>query len=218
MRLSIRRTAGLLAGLTAGLLACATPGPTDTVGAYREAVASKDAAALWALTDHRGRARHQVADLAAAMAADPADLAALQAALATPSDAWQVTAVVAMPGGRQMLLALEGGAWRVASGGVTPATLDTPAGALAAFFAAVADRDWRRVRQVIPARHADRLAGDAALAAHLEAMADRIEAAKLGVGSGAVSIDGDRAVLSWGKGKLVRFEREAGRWTIVDLE
>ncbi len=192
--------------------ACATPGPADVAARYDDAMRRGDGDALWQLSDHRTQARltpDQLRD--AASRADE-----LSGALATPRDSWRVTASVSLPHGRSVALVEEGGEWRVVDG-VAPPADDTPSGALAAFFAAVSQKNWPAVRRRIPRRFAGRFADDAALAAHVEAMAARIDAARAGV-EGEATIDGSKASLRWADHRAVRLEREDGRWVIVDLE
>jgi hypothetical protein len=189
--------------------ACSTPGPEDTLDAYRRAVAAEDWATVHRLSD---RATREAAS-AEALAERGADAPELGVPV-------QRRHVVVLEDGREVVLVEEDGGWRVASGGVEALRSDTPAAALKTLWWALDHARWDVVRRVLPKAAAQRLATDAALAAHVEAVKPRLSAAREALGEAvpAARVEGETAVLAYAEHRAVRFVREDGRWRIVDVE
>lgn len=201
-------------GLGFLLAACATPGPEPVLEDFREAIArgeSNTALALSELPPEREAA------LRSAMA-DPRWLADSQDRLAG-SLGVRLYAEVSTPRGERLRLAQTAEGWRIVD--VDLLLEDTPERALATFFAAFEARDWPALRPLIPAEAQGALAEESQLAAHLLALVERVHRAQVALEAGPrspVVITGDRAHLDYGPGRSVRFQRENGRWRILDLE
>ncbi len=206
------RAAGLLLACAGG---CATSGPTETLDAYRRALESEDAASAHALESARRRGQRDEAALRRALATPRAAglIDALQA-----GDAAQVTAQIALPSGARVQLVLEPEGWRIDRGGLDPDDASTPEAALRLLLRAVDDEDWVGVRALIPAAFAARLADDAALRLHLEAVAPRIDSARGGLEGARWTVEADRAEAEWDDGRLARMVREGEQWKVLDLE
>lgn len=207
------RAARLLLALAAA--GCAAPGPTETLDAYRRALESGDAEAAHALESARRRGLRDGAALRRALATPRAAglIEALRDAAATG-----VTAELRLPSGARVGLVLEPEGWRVDRGGLDPDDASTPEAALRLLLRAVDDEDWGAVRSLIPAAFAARLADDAALRLHLEAVAPRIDSARGGLEGARWTIEADRAEAEWGDGRLARMVREGEQWKVLDLE
>ncbi len=207
------------AGLLVLAAACATPGPEDTLEAYRRAVEAKDWAKVHALSDRATRTALGPDAIAAEAARDPDGPDAVARGLA-PGAPREATHTVVLEGGRRVVLVEEDGAWRVARGGFVVARTDTPEAALETLSWALDRERWDVVRQVLPKAAAERLATDAALIAHVEAVRPRIEAAReaLRAETPPAVVEGDEARIVYGAHRSVSFRREDGRWRIVDVE
>lgn len=214
----VKHCAGLCTFL-ALFAGCATsPGPRDTLTAYRDALAKKDAAAIAKLESSSLRARHDAAALQAALQSQ-AEVSALLADLAAP--VMVESAELTLKSGRRVRLVREDGAWRVVEGGIDRWLPETPGGALAAFFSAVDARRLDEVRRFIPDEGQANLADDAALLRHLEAQKERIAAARAGLeplGDRSAIVSGDEAIIRYAPGKAARLVRQSGVWRIADLE
>ncbi|MEQ9498399.1 MAG: hypothetical protein RIT81_16110 [Deltaproteobacteria bacterium] len=189
--------------------ACSTPGPEDTLDAYRRAVAAED----WATV-------HRLSDRATREAASPDALAERGAEAPELGRPVARRHVVVLEDGREVVLVEEDGGWRVASGGIDALRSDTPAAALKTLWWALDHGRWDVVRRVLPRAAAQRLATDVALAAHVEAVRPRLSAAREALGEvvPAARVEGETAVLVYAEHRAVRFVREDGRWRIVDVE
>lgn len=200
---------------------CVPPGPKETLDRYREALARGDVDAVWSLSDSAFRNAHAKEELRSALASDPGAFAKAEERLKGSGEGVRQSAEIALSGGDRALLVREDQEWRIAEGGFEPASFDTPEHALFAFFDAVRVGRWPVVRKAIPERHASKFGSDEVLRAHVAAMRARIERARAAVGpspSGRAEIDGTKAVLTYGEGRRVTFEREGGVWRILDLE
>lgn len=193
-------------------IACAPRGPKDALDEYRAAVLRKDAAAVRAMSDASYRAAFDEAAVLASLDAAP------PLGTVTSSGA---RASFRLESGERIELVLEEGAWKIASGGVTPARYDTPEGALETFFRAALAGRLDDVRPAIPRRFLEAMPTDEALEKHIAASADRIARARARIGPiapGRAAIHGRTADLTYGPGLAVTFELEDARWVIVDLE
>jgi hypothetical protein len=194
------------------LAACTPRPPQDALEAYRRAVAAKDARAVLDMSDASFRAAFDEAAVQEALSESTA---------VPPAKSQEERAIFVLENGETIELVLESNVWKVASGGIVPARFDTPEGALHTFFRAVHAGKLDLVRQTIPKRFRDQLTTDEALEKHIAAMADRIARARARIGpfgAGRAVIEGERAVLTYGAGLSVTFEREGSAWVIVDLE
>jgi hypothetical protein len=203
-------------GLLSLLVACATPGPEPepVLDAFKAAVARGDLNAALALSDLPPERK---AALGVAMA-DPGWLQGAEARLAGPL-AVRRYAEVNTPRGERLRLAQTPEGWRIVD--LDLLLEDTPERALATFFAAFEAHDWPALRPLIPTAAGEALAEESQLAAHLLALVERVRRAQAALQSGPRSpavITGDRAHLDYGPGRSVRFQRENGRWRILDLE
>jgi hypothetical protein len=193
-------------------VACAPRGPEKTLDEYREAVRNKDARAVHALSDESFRAAFDEAAVEAELSSAPV-LGAVRGK--------DERAIYVLEDGSTIELVLEQGAWKVASGGVSPGRFDTPERALETFFRAALGGKLSLVRRAIPERDRGGLATDEALAKHLADNSDRIARAREKIGGlkeRRAQVRGERAELSYGPGLSVTFEKEGEGWVIVDLE
>jgi hypothetical protein len=203
------------------LAACSDRGPKDALDRYREALERKDARAMLALSERSLRESMTEEELRAYLDAQTTVLSGIAGDLAGPPTRLRRSAEVILKSGRRIVLVEEDGAWRIAEGAVELARFDTPEHALTTFFAATLARRWATVRRAIPKRFVDALSSDDALAKHVEAMRPRIDRARVEIGvamGGRVELRGERALLAYGEGKKVTFEREDGAWKVLDLE
>lgn len=206
-------------GVLALATACATSGPEDTLEAYRRAVEAGDWAAVHRLSDRATRTAVGPEALAAEATRDPEGPAALARGLA-PGAPREATHEVVLADGRRIVLVQEDGGWRVARGGFALARTDTPEATLETLWWAVDRARWDVLRQLLPNAEAGRLTTDAALAAHVESVRPRLEAARQALSAEVppARIEGDTATIVYGEHRSVRFRREDGRWRILDVE
>ena len=193
------------------LIACSTPGPEQTLEAYQDAVRTKDWSRAHALSDQTTRSLVSPDELGEAVESGGV------------VDATQHVGerhVFELADGRRVVLVREKEGWRVESGAVEIARTDTPEAALRTLFLAVEQGRLDVIRSVIPTRHLDAFADDAALRAHVERVAPRIRAAAEALTGGVAKaqIDGDTARLTYAEGKTVSFELERGTWRVLDIE
>jgi hypothetical protein len=194
------------------LAGCSTPGPERALDDYARAVREKDWARVHELSDRLTRSLLSPEELGAAIEGG-AKLPAAQEYVGQRH-------VFELEDGGQVVLVREEDGWRVERGGVALARTETPEDALRTLFLGVAHGRLDIVRAVIPSRHIQAFSDDAALRAHLDAIAPRVRAAAEALGEGArrAVVDGDGAKLTYAAGKTVVFERERGAWRILDIE
>jgi hypothetical protein len=205
----------------AAFLGCSDHGPRPVLDAYREALAKKDAARIRGLSDRAFKDAMSEDELRVYLDSDPGAADRLGRDLRSKESEPFESADITLDNGKRIHFVKEGGAWRLAEGGLEAARFDTPEHALSTFFAAADAGRWRMIRAAIPKRFQDALASDDALSHHIAAMQKRIERARSELGAlnpGRAEVRGDKAVLAYGKGKRVTFEREDGAWRILDLE
>lgn len=204
----------LRVGLCFLMSACATPGPEPVLEDFRAAITRGDANQALALSELPPERRDS---LRGAMA-DPRWREDVQRRLAEPLGV-KLYAEVTTSKGERLRLAQAAEGWRIVD--VDLLLEDTPERALATFFAAFEARDWPALRPLIPAESQGALAEESQLAAHLLALVERVRRAQAALNAGPrspVVITADRAHLDYGPGRSVRFQRENGRWRILDLE
>lgn len=197
--------------LFVSLAACTTPGPERTLEAYQEAVRNKDWARVHELSDQTTRS---------ILSPDELGEAIESGGVVDATTHVGQRHVFELADGRRVVLVQEKDGWRIERGAVTIARTDTPEAALRTLFLAVEQGRLDVIRSVIPTRHLEALADDAALRAHVERVAPRIRAAAEALASGAskAQIDGDAARITYAEGKTVVFERERGTWRVLDIE
>lgn len=185
-------------------------GPEQTVHAYGEALARRDADATLALelvTAHRGRdARTQ----SAAFDSASEELAGLGAAL-TALDPARVLARARIPlrSGEVALLArAPDGSWRIEGGPALAPALASPEDAIAALRSALMRRDLRAIEEVLAQR--TRASWEAEVARVIEETEDP-EALR-------IEIEGDRARVITPDGAIVELAREADEWRVLDVQ
>lgn len=217
----LARSGALGAALLASTLAgcAAPPGPAAAVAAYREAVARGDAEAVLRWSDAATRAAVKAEEVETQLAGDAAGAASTAEALGRP--VVREATELELEGGRRVGLVREADGWRVATGGLGLDRNDTPENALGTFLRAVTAKRLALVRRLIPEAARERFTSDAALAAHLEAVAPRIEAARrrhADAPSQAAEILGEEAHLEYPDGTKITFLLGPAGWTILDLE
>lgn len=203
--------------MLAALAGCASD-PKEALDAYVQALRARDAERLWLLSDDAFRRTHDREALEAHLREHPEEAEQLVRAI---EGAGAVRATVELADGRRLHLVREGGAWRVAFGGLEPFSAETPEAALWTFFRAAESGRLDALRTVIPEALLASFADDAALSAHLSAVRPRIDAAKQAlprIRPNMAQIEGNRAWIGYGPGKRVELLREGDRWRVVDLE
>lgn len=209
---------GLALVIALGLAACAAdPSPKEVLTRYRDALARQDAAAIARL--HGAPGGPDGAEIASWLEAHPDEAAALEAELAG-SIAIEGVELTLSTGSRISLIR-QHGTWRVRSGGVESRLATTPLGALARFFSAIDAGALAQIREAIPEAQQVSLGDDAALLAHLAAIAPRVQTARAylePLSARTVVEAGDRAEIPYAPGRSVRLVRESDQWRIVDLE
>ena len=195
----------------------ADPSPAAVLAEYRAALARRDAAVLADL--HARPGAPDAAAISDWIDVHPEEAAALEAAFAeaVATEAVELT----LRSGATVRLVRAAGTWRIVSGGIEARLAATPIGALARFFSAIDAGDLARVREAIPEARQSALGDDAALLAHLAAIAPRVQTARAflePLAARAVVEAGDRAEIPYAPGRSVRLVRESDRWRIVDLE
>ncbi len=200
------------------LSACATPGPQPALDAYAQALTAQDARALHGAYDEANRKERSVQKLQDKLQSEPEQARALGVAL--QSAPLTQYAEARLPDGRVVRLVKRGDTWRVSQGALRFAAYDTPEQALQTLVLAARAGRLDEVRAAMPQAFEDRYASDAALAAYLETVRDRLEAAWAAVAPlspGRARVQGDAAVLRYGA-RSVRFVRQGSTWRVLDVE
>lgn len=199
--------------------ACASaPTPQDTVREYAKAVRNGDAARVYDLSDQQYQRMYGPADVKRALAATDRSQAAAQLEAQRSHTA---TALVVLDDGTRVRLVMEDRGWRIASGGIEPASVDEPVEALATFLRAALTGRLAVVRGLMPPEFYDRYLADETLAAHLMKQRSRLREAQEGISglkADAAVIDGDRASIAYGDGKSAQLVRVDGQWRVLDVE
>jgi len=200
------------------LAACAGSGPGPAMKAYARALLAQDARAVHTAYDEANRKAHSVQQLQDKLQSESEQARTL--GLALQSAPLIHYAETRLSDGRVVRLVNEGGTWRISRGGLRFAAYETPEQALRTLVLACRAGRLDEVRAAMPQAFEDRYASDAALAAYLETVRARLEAAWAAVAPlspGRARVQGDAAVLRYGA-RSVRFVRQDSTWRVLDVE
>lgn len=208
----------LLAGL--GLFACShVERPEDAIGAYRQALVHRDAAALARLSAETGTSAPSIDAIERSLTLVPEAVASLAKALSGRVVGQSI--VLELEGGRRVSLVERGGRYLIADRSLSVLLADTPTGRVAAFFSAFHRRDTEALFELVPRAEQSRYADRAVLWEQLNSMSKRIARAEAALGDlsqHAAEIQGDTALIRYDSTSAVRLVLEDGRWRIVDLD
>ncbi len=204
-----------------GLFACVGSSPQRALQTYREALRSSDLGRVAAQHSGRQPTLSNPRALRAFKEAHPALWAAASERLQSPVEAVRVIAEVTLASGATVTLVQMNGQWRIDGGTLWVPDAATPEYALLTLFEGVAASDLDAVRSVLPEGSRATFATDAALAAHLDRIRDRVAVAQTRIGPlrpKMAIVRGNRATLEYQGARRVRFRWEAKRWRVLDVE
>jgi len=208
----VRRAAPCIFALVLGACASAPPArvpePRVTTDALMRAVQSDRPELAYALLDPELRAQLDRATFTARWRDERGELRALASALGRVDPAQHAQAELELQDGERVLLVLEDGQWRIASGVLDAQALQTPLDAVVELRRAL-------TRQSLPAllRVLSRERRAAWLATFEDNVAHTADPLDL-----EVDLRGDEAVVHLRGGGEILLKREAGQWHVWDVK
>jgi hypothetical protein len=152
---------------------------------------------------------------------DPEGVKEIGRALERPTAPPQVTATVTSPGGQELRLVLEDGAWRVEASTIDLYAQDTPRHAIQGFVRALERRRYEIVMRYVPEAHKEGLDPAKLQAAWEGHEKDEIQqviaALKQALPTATIEETGERATMPYGAGSM-QLVRERGLWKIENFD
>jgi hypothetical protein len=152
---------------------------------------------------------------------DPEGVREIGRSLERPTAPPVVTATVTSPGGQELRLILEDGAWRVDASSIELYAQDTPRHAIQGFVRAVERKRFDVVMRYVPDTHKEGLDASKLKSAwegqEKEEIALVVSALKQALPTATIEETGERATMPYGAGTM-QLVREHGLWKIENFD
>jgi hypothetical protein len=199
----------------------AARGPRDTLAAYAAALDRGDARSAYAYLSEEAQKAVPFGAFERMVTENRDEMKALGQALLRPAHPPLVTATVTTREGRNLLLVLEDGQWRIDGSAIDLYGQQTPEAAVRSFLRAYRNKRFDILLRFVPASAAEgldsarlRKAWEGEQKAEMDRLTQGIEAA---LGTARFERMGNRASMSYGVGGTVELLEESGLWKIEDL-
>jgi hypothetical protein len=237
---------GLVVALS-GCVSAVQQGPSDTLRTYSEALEQGRVDDAYRMLSDEAKRSMSLEAFRRAVRENPEDVAEIARALARPSGDPQVTAVVSIPNGDELLLIYEGGKWRIDAAAVDLYSQATPRQTLVGFLRAFDKKRYDVVLRFVPDAEREGSAllegddapkeaakpGDAPKAEAVKLTPEKlkeswegpqreqinriVQAIKTALPTAQIEETGDSAAMTYGAGGTVSLVREHGLWKIRDF-
>ena len=152
---------------------------------------------------------------------DPEQVREIGLSLERPASAPVVTAKVTTPGGQELDLVLENGAWKIDSSAIDLYAQDSPRHAVQGFIRALERKRYDVILRYVPDAHKEGLDAaklkDAWEGHDKDEMEQVLSSLKQSLPSAKIEETGDHATLPYGAGTM-QLVREHGLWKIEDFD
>lgn len=152
---------------------------------------------------------------------DPEGVKEIGRSLERPTAPPVVTATVTSPGGQELRLVLEDGAWRVDASSIELYAQDTPRHAIQGFVRAVERKRFDVVMRYVPDAHREGLDATKLRSAweghEKEEIQQVVSALKQALPTATIEETGERATMPYGAGSM-QLVREHGLWKIENFD
>jgi hypothetical protein len=152
---------------------------------------------------------------------DPEGVREIGRTLQRPTAPPVVTATVTTPGGQELHLVLEEGAWRVDASSIELYAQDTPRHAIQGFVRAIERKRYDVVMRYVPAGHKEGLDAAKLKSAweghEKEQIQQVVSAVKQALPTATIEEIGERAAMPYGAGTM-QLVREHGLWKIENFD
>jgi hypothetical protein len=195
--------------------------PQSVLHAYARALEEGRADDAYRLLSDEARRGISVEAFRRMVKDDPEGVREIGLALERPAAPPAVTATVTSPGGQELHLVLEDGAWRIDATTIDLYAQDTPRHAILGFVRAIEHKRYDVVMRYVPDGHKEGLDAGKLRAAwegqEKDEIGQVVAALKQALTSATLEETGERATMPYGAG-AIQLVREHGLWKIENFD